>query len=85
MIDGKNLVKDENECYNCGCNLKPACANYEDEGSTTQLRVQRLHESAKMQSPQQKRKEDSSRRREAHAVTETTFLLLRNAKSSNGS
>ena len=48
MIDGKNLVKDENECYNCGCNLKPACANYEDEGSTTQLRVQRLHESAKM-------------------------------------
>ena len=46
MIDGKKLVKGEVECYNCGCNLKPVCADY--EGTFTQLRVQRLHEDAKM-------------------------------------
>jgi len=46
MIDGKKLIKGELECYNCGCNLKPACADYEED--LTQLRVQRLHESAKM-------------------------------------
>ena len=46
MIDGKELLKGEVECYNCGCNLKPACANYEEP--LTQLRVQRLHENAKL-------------------------------------
>jgi len=46
MIDGKKLVKGELECYNCGCNFKPVCANYEPAG--TPLRVQRLHENAKL-------------------------------------
>jgi dUTP pyrophosphatase len=46
MIDGKKLLKDETECYNCGCNLKPACPDYEE--NKTKVRVQRLHESAKL-------------------------------------
>jgi len=46
MIDGMKLVKGELECYNCGCNLKPVCADY--ERALTQLRVQRLHENAKL-------------------------------------
>ena len=46
MIDGKELLKGDLECYNCGCNLKPTCANYEEP--LTQLRVQRLHENAKL-------------------------------------
>jgi len=46
MIDGKELLKGELECYNCGCNLKPVCADY--EGAFTQIRVQRLHENAKL-------------------------------------
>ena len=46
MIDGKELLKGELECYNCGCNLKPACADY--ERALTQLRVQRLHKNAKL-------------------------------------
>lgn len=46
MIDGKNLVKDETNCYNCGCNLKPVCPDY--EGNKMQLRVQRLHDEAKL-------------------------------------
>ena len=29
MIDGKELVKGEENCYNCGCNLKPVCPGYE--------------------------------------------------------
>ena len=29
MIDGKKLIKNENDCYNCGCNLKPVCPDYE--------------------------------------------------------
>ena len=46
MIDGMKLIKGELECYNCGCNLKPVCADY--ERALTQLRVQRLHENAKL-------------------------------------
>ena len=46
MIDGKKLIKGELECYNCGCNLKPVCADY--ERAFTELRVQLLHENAKM-------------------------------------
>jgi dUTP pyrophosphatase len=42
MIDRK----DKNECYNCGCNLKEVCPDY--EGDELWLRVQRLHENAKM-------------------------------------
>jgi len=46
MIDGKELLKNESECYNCGCNLKEVCPEY--EGNKMQVRVQRLHEGAKM-------------------------------------
>ena len=46
MIDGKELLKNESECYNCGCNLKEVCPDY--EGNKMQVRVQRLHEGAKM-------------------------------------
>ena len=29
MIDGKKFNGGENDCYNCGCNLKPVCPDYE--------------------------------------------------------
>jgi|TARA_R110000744_G_scaffold289108_1_gene400043 dUTP pyrophosphatase len=51
MIDGKKLIKDQNECYDCGCNLKPVCPRYEDEdneGNKMKIRVQRLHKNAKL-------------------------------------
>ena len=52
MIDGKDLVKDQTECYNCGCNLKPACPGYWDEkkeeNNNMRVRVQRVHENAKL-------------------------------------
>ena len=46
MIDGKKLIKTENDCYNCGCNLKPVCPDY--EGDKMEVRVERLHENAKL-------------------------------------
>ena len=46
MIDGKNLIKDDLLCYNCGCNLKPACPDYESD--MMPLRVQLLHAQSKM-------------------------------------
>ena len=46
MIDGKKLVKDEETCFNCGCNLRPGCPDYEED--TMKVRVQLLHENAKM-------------------------------------
>ena len=46
MIDGKNLVKDEETCFNCGCNLRPVCPDYEED--TMKVRVKLLHENAKM-------------------------------------
>jgi dUTP pyrophosphatase len=46
MIDGKTLVKDEETCFTCGCNLRPVCPDYEED--KTEVRVQLLHENAKM-------------------------------------
>ena len=46
MIDGKELVKGEENCYNCGCNLKPVCPGYEKP--KMKIRVQKLHDSAKL-------------------------------------
>ncbi len=46
MLDGKNMVKNENECYNCGCNLKPICPDYGEP--KMKIRVTRLHEEAKL-------------------------------------
>jgi len=46
MIDGKILVETETECYNCGCDLRPACSGYENPKK--QVRVAKLHEEAKM-------------------------------------
>ena len=46
MIDGKELVKGEENCYNCGCNLKPVCPGYEKP--KMKIKVQRLHEDAKL-------------------------------------
>lgn len=46
MIDGKTLVKDEETCFNCGCNLRPVCPDYEED--KMEVRVQLLHENAKM-------------------------------------
>ena len=46
MIDGKELMKNETDCYNCGCNLKPVCPDY--QGNEMKVRVQRLHENAKL-------------------------------------
>ena len=50
MIDGKDLVKDQKECFGCGCNLKPACPGYWDnkEECKMKVRVQKVHENAKM-------------------------------------
>ena len=49
MIDGKDLVKNEKDCYGCGCNLKPACPGYWDgEDNKMKVRVQKVHENAKM-------------------------------------
>ena len=46
MTDKVILVERKEECYNCGCNLKKVCPGYEEE--TPQVRVQKLHEEAKM-------------------------------------
>ena len=46
MTDKVILVERKEECYNCGCNLKKVCPDYEEE--TPQVRVQKLHEEAKM-------------------------------------
>jgi len=51
LIDGKDLVKGE-DCFGCGCNLKPACPGYWDEkkeeNNKMRVRVQRVHENAKL-------------------------------------
>lgn len=46
MNDQTNLFKVADECYDCGCDLKPACADR--EGNHMRVRVQRVHENAKM-------------------------------------
>lgn len=28
LISGKDMVKNETECFDCGCNLKPVCPKY---------------------------------------------------------
>ena len=49
MIDGKDLMKNEKDCYGCGCNLKPACPGYWDgEDNKMKVRVQKVHKNAKM-------------------------------------
>ena len=46
MVDQSKLFNVSDECYDCGCDLKPACADR--EGNKMKVRVQRLHENAKM-------------------------------------
>jgi len=50
LIDGKEIIKDEENCYNCGCNLKPICPDHEDEKEENKMRVrvQKVHTNAKM-------------------------------------
>ena len=46
MTNKNKLTKDKEDCYNCGCNSKPICPDY--EGNKMKVRVQRLHENAKL-------------------------------------
>jgi len=46
MNDQSKLFKADDQCYDCGCDLKPACADR--EGNKMRVRVQRVHENAKM-------------------------------------
>mgnify|MGYP006245276203 CR=1 FL=1 len=46
MTDQSKLFNVSDECYDCGCDLKPACADR--EGNKMKVRVQRLHENAKL-------------------------------------
>ena len=46
MKDQTNLFNVSDECYDCGCDLKPACADR--EGNKMKVRVQRVHENAKL-------------------------------------
>ena len=53
MIDQSQLFSVSDECYDCGCDLKPACADrpgnkMKVESGKMKVRVQRLHEEAKM-------------------------------------
>ena len=53
MNDQTNLFNVSDECYDCGCDLKPACADRKGkkmkvETNKTRVRIQRLHEEAKM-------------------------------------
>ena len=53
MNDQSNLFKVADECYDCGCDLKPACADrpgnkIKVEDNKMRVRVQRVHENAKM-------------------------------------
>ena len=45
-MDQSKLFNVSDECYDCGCDLKPACADR--EGNKMKVRVQRVHENAKM-------------------------------------
>ena len=44
--DQSKLFNVSDECYDCGCDLKPACADR--EGNKMKVRVQKLHDKAKM-------------------------------------
>jgi len=46
MVDQSKLFNISDECYDCGCDLKPACADR--EGNKMKVRVQRVHENAKL-------------------------------------
>ena len=46
MVDQSKLFNVSDECYDCGCDLKPACADR--EGNKMKVRVQRVHENAKL-------------------------------------
>ena len=46
MNDQSNLFNVSDECYDCGCDLKPACNKRKT--SAMNVRVQRLHENAKI-------------------------------------
>ena len=46
MNDQTKLFNVADECYDCGCDLKPACGD--PQGERMKIRVQRLHENAKM-------------------------------------
>ena len=46
MKDQSKLFNVSDECYDCGCDLKPACVDR--EGNKMKVRVQRLHDEAKM-------------------------------------
>ena len=46
MNDQSKLFNVSDECYDCGCDLKPACADR--EGNKMKVRVQKVHENAKM-------------------------------------
>lgn len=46
MNDQSKLFQADDQCYDCGCDLKPACADR--EGNKMRVRVQRIHENAKM-------------------------------------
>ncbi len=53
MTDQSKLFNVSDECYDCGCDLKPACADrpgnqIKVEDNKMKVRVQRLHEEAKM-------------------------------------
>ncbi len=54
MID-KKIINNETDCYNCGCNLKPVCTDY--QGDQMRVRVQKLHEEAKL--PKRAHKDDA--------------------------
>jgi len=46
LNDQTKLFNVSDECYDCGCDLKPACADR--KGKKMKVRVQRLHDEAKM-------------------------------------
>ena len=53
MVDQSKLFNVSDECYDCGCDLKPACADrpgnqIKVEDNKMKVRVQRLHENAKL-------------------------------------
>ena len=48
MRDQSKLFNVSDECYDCGCDLKPACVDREGNKMIWKVRVQRLHDKAKM-------------------------------------
>jgi len=46
-IDGKSLLKNETECYNCGCNLREVCPGYNKSENEMLVKYTKVHENAK--------------------------------------